>query len=102
MKILHPDTPLKVVRKLLRKNINIGTEGTLDCFLCDTLEEEPQSRAILLIFIGLHEDINMQLIAQVPDSMDDAEALLNEALNVLKTGYIDASVQERHRCQRLN
>lgn len=102
MKVIHPDTPLKVVRKLLRKNINIGVEGTLDCFLCDTLEENPQRRALLMIFVGRYEEISLKLVAVPPESMDGAEVILKEALEKLQTCYVDISMQERNQCLRVH
>jgi hypothetical protein len=103
MKTLDPTTPLKVVRKVLHKNINIGTEGTLDCFLCRTQGEESTTDfKMLSIFIGLREEVSIKLVTTAPQLSEDVEESILYILKILQDCYVKISVDERNECAKLH
>jgi hypothetical protein len=103
MKTLEPTTPLKVVRKVLHKNINIGTEGTLDCFLCRTQGEESTTEfKMLSVFISLHENVSIKLVTTAPQLSEDVEESILYILNILRDCYVKISVDERNECAKLH
>ena len=86
MRLLDPSQPLKVVKKLLHKNYNIGLEGTLDCYLCNTIESDS---VILTVFIGTYEDVSLKVVVETGQPVASI-------LEALKTMYINISMQERN------
>ena len=111
MKLIGPSQPLRVVSKLLHKNCNIGTEGTLDVYLCDTAEGiskrkvahpaptyTSEDQVILSVFIALHEEFSVKAISAVPADDIEATADFNELMTMLQNAYMEHSIMERNKC----
>ena len=101
---LDPIQPLKVVRKLLHKNCNIGAEGTLDVYLCNTapLTESPPPQVLLCIFVGLHEDLSFRAVIPAPQEEADVRTDMAEVMRRFSEVYEFESMKEKGKCKHLH
>lgn len=93
--------PLKVIRKLFKLQLNIGTEGELNCYLCNTLQTDTLAEVLLVVFISTYEDTSIKLAIQTPEDMDNIPELMDELIVSLAEAYKAISIHERNQHELL-
>lgn len=101
MKVLNPSQPLKVVHKLFHKNCSIGTEGTLDVYLCEREKGSNPTHAILLVFTARYEDFGLSSVTVPPQDKEESEKDLGLILNEFARLYESSCMEERNKCKQL-
>lgn len=86
----------KVLEKLFHMQCDIGTQGTVDCYLVETFDTNPIQK-IVAIFIGTHEEVAFDLIGSAPECKEDVQDILDSIQYRLEQVYIAASMHEKSR-----
>jgi hypothetical protein len=92
---------LRAVKKLTHFNCTIGTEGTVDGWMCDNLDKDAPTKyktCVLIIFIARDEELTMRAVTTMPTSQEMTTQILQAVLEGFKERYIAYSVQERNQC----
>lgn len=96
---------LRAKTKLTHFNCTIGTEGTVDGWLCDNLDPDAPDRyktCVLIIFIASNEELVLRAVTAVPTSKEMTAQLLERVLEGFRERYIAYSIAEKNSHEFIN
>lgn len=100
---LDPSMPLKVGKKLLRENCDIGLVGTVDVFIATPLDKLcPYKKVLLIIFTGRYEEVAFKTVMPYADNSYAQTDNYQDALEVFYTMYLKLSVQQSKLCETIH